>query len=47
MSLFDPRPTAAERRTHAIGKWLARFAFLAAIAGGLLAAYYPFWVSAP
>lgn len=40
MTLFDHRPTAAERRTHAIGKWVARFAFLAAIAGAVLAALY-------
>lgn len=42
MTLFDHRPTAAEHRTHFIGKWIARFAFLAAIAGAVMAAYYPF-----
>ena len=35
MTSFDPRPTQAERRRHQVGKWIARFAFLMAIAGSV------------
>jgi hypothetical protein len=37
---FDPHPTPAERRRHHLWKWLARFAFLAAIAGSVFVALF-------
>ena len=35
ITLFDPRSTAAERRRLLLWKWLARAAFVAAIAGSV------------